>query len=113
MRNLRVDHVGSLLRPQVLKDAFRRFSLNELSEQELRAAQDAAIHEVVKRQLALGLPVVTDGEYRRLNWQVSFSAVRGWDMWATSWENFRRNPEKRAPGEKPLTKGEDAARSFP
>src|SRR2546421_1382276 len=109
---MRADHVGSLLRPQALKDAFRRFALGELSANDLRAAQDAAIRKVIERQQALGLPLLTDGEYRRLNWQVSFSEVEGWDMWATSWENFRRNPENRAAGEKPLTKGEDAVLSF-
>jgi 5-methyltetrahydropteroyltriglutamate--homocysteine methyltransferase len=108
----RVDHVGSLLRPEPLKEAFRRFALRQCSVEALRQAQDAAIREVVRRQEALGLPVVTDGEFRRLNWQVSFSEVAGWDMWATSWENFRRLPENRAPGEKPLSKGEDAVLSF-
>lgn len=109
---MRVDHVGSLLRPQPLKDAFRRFAASEIFMKDLRAAEDAAIREVVRRQEAIELPVVTDGEYRRLNWQVSFSQVEGWDMWRTSWDNFRRNPDNRAPGEKPLTKGEDAVVSF-
>jgi 5-methyltetrahydropteroyltriglutamate--homocysteine methyltransferase len=109
---MRVDHVGSLLRPAFLKDAFRRFAQRELSQEELRAAENRAIREVVQRQESIGLPVLTDGEYRRLNWQVSFSEVEGWDMWRTSWDNFRRNPENRAPGEAPLTRGEDAVLSF-
>ena len=78
----------------------------------LRQAQDDAIRAVVATQQAHGLPVVTDGEYRRLNWQVSFSEVEGWDLWSGSWENFRRNPENRAEHEKPLTKGDDAVVSF-
>jgi 5-methyltetrahydropteroyltriglutamate--homocysteine methyltransferase len=109
---MRADHVGSLLRPAYLKDAFRRFAQREMPEAELRATEARAIREVVRRQESIGLPVVTDGEYRRLNWQVSFSEVEGWDMWRTSWDNFRRNPENRAPGETPLTKGEDAVLSF-
>lgn len=109
---IRVDHVGSLLRPEALKETFRRFAVDQISMQDLRAAQDTAIREVVGKQESHGLPVVTDGEYRRLNWQVSFSEVEGWDMWGTSWNNFRRNPENRAPGETPLTKGEDAVLSF-
>jgi len=109
---MRVDHVGSLLRPAYLKDAFRRFAQRELSQDELRAAENRAIREVVQRQESLGLPVITDGEYRRLNWQVSFSEVEGWDLWRTSWDNFRRHPENRSPGETPLTKGEDAVLSF-
>ena len=112
MKAMRVDHVGSLLRPEYLKDAFRRHAQGALSRQALRETQDRAIREVLERQETIGLPVVTDGEYRRLNWQVSFSEVEGWDMWSTSWDNFRRNPENRAPGETPLTKGEDAVLSF-
>jgi 5-methyltetrahydropteroyltriglutamate--homocysteine methyltransferase len=108
----RVDHVGSLLRPTYLKDAFQRFARQELSREDLGAVQSRAIAEVVRRQESIGLPVITDGEYRRLNWQVSFSEVEGWDMWRTSWGNFRRNPENRAPGETPLTRGEDAVLSF-
>jgi len=108
----RVDHVGSLLRPAYLKDAFQRFARRELSQEDLITVQDRAIADVVHRQESLGLPVITDGEYRRLNWQVSFSEVEGWDMWRTSWDNFRRNPENRAPGETPLTRGEDAVLSF-
>jgi len=112
MEAMRVNHVGSLLRPAYLKDAFGRFARRELSGDELRGAQDRAVREVVQRQESIGLPVLTDGEYRRLNWQVSFSEVEGWDMWRTSWDNFRRNPENRAPGETPLTRGEDAVLSF-
>ena len=109
---MRVDHVGSLLRPEPLKEAFRRCAAGELSQEGLKQIQDGAIRQVVQRQEALGLPVITDGEYRRLNWQVSFSEVEGWDMWRTSWDVFRRSPENRAPGETPLTKGEDAVLSF-
>jgi len=108
----RTDHVGSLLRPEALKDAFRRFALQEISSDDLRAAQDAAIRKVVARQEAVGLPVVTDGEYRRLNWQVSFSEVEGWDLWGGSWRNFLANPENRAAHERPLTRGDDAVVSF-
>ena len=112
MQATRVDHVGSLLRPAYLKEAFQRFARQELSKEDFGAVQDRAIVEVVARQESIGLPVITDGEYRRLNWQVSFSEVEGWDMWRTSWDNFRRNPENRAPGETPLTRGEDAVLSF-
>ena len=112
MTPIRVDHVGSLLRPESLKTAFMRHATGQMTREELRAAQDAAIGEIVMKQEAHGLPVVTDGEYRRLNWQVSFSEVAGWDMWNTSWMNFRRNPENRAPGEQPLRKGEDAVLSY-
>lgn len=112
LARMRVDHVGSLLRPEALKAAFRRHAHGEATADELRRAQDAAIREVVARQEAHGLPVVTDGEYRRLNWQVSFSEVEGWELWTRSWEALRRYPDNRRPGERPLSRGEDAVVTF-
>jgi 5-methyltetrahydropteroyltriglutamate--homocysteine methyltransferase len=108
----RVDHVGSLLRPQALKDAFRSHADGRTAADALRAAQDAAIRAVIAAQELHGLPAVTDGEFRRLNWQVSFSEVEGWDLWGGSWRNFLQHPENRAPGERPLHKGADAVVSF-
>src|SRR5260221_8088969 len=109
---MRVDHVGSLLRPESLKQAFREHALGKLGASALRAAQDEAIRAVVARQEALGLPVVTDGEYRRLNWQVSFSDVAGWDLWSGSWERLLANPGDKAAHGKAFQKGEDAVLSF-
>jgi 5-methyltetrahydropteroyltriglutamate--homocysteine methyltransferase len=108
----RVDHVGSLLRPEGLKAAFRSHAEGRTAPDALRAAQDAAIREVILKQEQHGLPAVTDGEFRRLNWQVSFSAIEGWDLWGGSWRNFLRYPGNRAPAERPLQKGEDAVVSF-
>jgi 5-methyltetrahydropteroyltriglutamate--homocysteine methyltransferase len=112
MQPSRVDHVGSLLRPAALKEAFLRHGAGEMDAATLRAAQDDAVRAVIAAQERHGLPVVTDGEFRRLNWQVSFSEVAGWDLWAGSWRNFLRNPENRGPNELPLSKGEDAVVSF-
>ena len=89
-----------------------RHAGGQLSREDLSAAQDAAIREIVAKQEAHGLPVVTDGEYRRLNWQVSFSEVAGWDMWNTSWLNFKQNPGNISLTETPFHKGEDAVLSF-
>jgi 5-methyltetrahydropteroyltriglutamate--homocysteine methyltransferase len=112
LAGLRVDHVGSLLRPEWLKQAFRDRAAGRASADELRQAQDRAVREVVARQEAIGLPVVTDGEYRRLNWQVSFSVVEGWDLEAASWEAIRRFPDDLRPGEQPGRRGEDAVVAF-
>ncbi len=109
---LRVDHIGSFLRPKSLKQAFRNFALGRLSKAELEHAQNEAIKTVIARQQTAGLPVVSDGEYRRLNWQVSFSEVSGWDLWAGSWEGFLASSDLLLPGETPLSKGEDAVVSF-
>lgn len=112
LRFSHTDHVGSLLRPAALIDAFLRRGRGETGDAELHRAEDEAIRGVVAKQETHGLPIVTDGEYRRLNWQVSFSEVAGWDLWETSWKGFLKNPGNIAPHEKPLTKGEDAVVSF-
>jgi len=63
----RADHIGSLLRPKKLREAFRA-----LSGKELRAVQDECIREVVKLQKDCGLQVVTDGEFRRISYWEKF-----------------------------------------
>jgi len=57
----RADHVGSLLRPPEL-----------LKNKRDREIQDRAIRAVVKRQEAIGLEGVTDGEFRRDWWHLDF-----------------------------------------
>ncbi len=110
--HLRVDHIGSLLRPEALKTAFRDNAVGKLADGDLVRAQDEAIRAVVAKQEAHGLPVVTDGEYRRLNWQVSFSEVEGWDLSAVSRRAFLGSPDNRMPGEQALTRGEDAVLTY-
>jgi 5-methyltetrahydropteroyltriglutamate--homocysteine methyltransferase len=69
---IRVDQVGSLLRPKKLKDVYARHGRGAVSDGNLREAQDEAIHALIVQQEAHHLPVLTDGEYRRLNFQDSF-----------------------------------------
>jgi 5-methyltetrahydropteroyltriglutamate--homocysteine methyltransferase len=61
----RADHVGSLLRPQALRQAFRRHAAGEIGNDEFATLQDQCIREVVALQEEVGLQVVTDGEFRR------------------------------------------------
>ncbi len=68
----RADHVGSLLRPKALLEARAKFAIGEIARETLRAAEDAAIREVVRLQEEAGLPVVTDGEFRRAVWWGDF-----------------------------------------
>jgi 5-methyltetrahydropteroyltriglutamate--homocysteine methyltransferase len=68
----RADHVGSLLRPPALHAARARFAAGEITREQLRAAEDDAIGEAVRMQEEVGLPVVTDGEFRRAVWWSDF-----------------------------------------
>jgi 5-methyltetrahydropteroyltriglutamate--homocysteine methyltransferase len=75
LRRLRVDQIGSLAAPASLQLLFDRNTAGEVSDDELRAAQDDAIRDVIRKQEAVGLPIVTDGEFRRRNFQDSFGAA--------------------------------------
>lgn len=61
----RADHVGSLLRPSALRQAFRRHHIGEMGDAEFDRLQDQCIRDVVALQTEVGLQVVTDGEFRR------------------------------------------------
>lgn len=74
LERLRADQIGSLLRPQRLKDAYAKRDRGEIDEGALREAQDRAVREVVRAQERIGFPLLTDGEFRRLNFQDSFAA---------------------------------------
>jgi 5-methyltetrahydropteroyltriglutamate--homocysteine methyltransferase len=63
----RADHVGSLLRPKKLREAFR-----SLEDEALREAQDDAVRDVVRLQRDCGLQVITDGEFRRISYWEKF-----------------------------------------
>jgi len=70
----RADHVGSLLRPAALHELREQVRRNETSFAKLKEAEDRAIREAVKLQEDLGLPAITDGEFRRDFWHVDFLA---------------------------------------
>lgn len=81
LKTIRVDQVGSLCSPARLQEIFARYKQGRVPEQELERAKDDAIRDVVAKQTALKLPVVTDGELRRRNFQESFgSSVAGFDV---------------------------------
>jgi 5-methyltetrahydropteroyltriglutamate--homocysteine methyltransferase len=68
----RADHVGSLLRPAALKEARARRERGEIDAQELRAIEDREIEKVIRKQEAVGLRSITDGEFRRAFWNYDF-----------------------------------------
>jgi methionine synthase II (cobalamin-independent) len=103
LAKIRNDVVGSLLRPAELKQARQRFDDGQLSREDLRQVEDREIRSAVRLQEELGLAVVTDGEYRRLNFQDSFGeSVAGYDAGRASLRFY----EQRVEGSNPLQRWE-------
>jgi 5-methyltetrahydropteroyltriglutamate--homocysteine methyltransferase len=71
----RVEHVGSLLRPQFLRDARDAYARGELASAEFKAVEDRAVRDVVAMQEDLALQVVGDGEMRRESFQSELTAA--------------------------------------
>lgn len=99
----RADHVGSLLRPKALLDLRERWRQGEASAADLRAAEDAAVREVVALQESVGLQGVTDGEFRRDWWHLDFLAgFDGIELWretdAPSFASGERPPVTKVVG---------------
>lgn len=86
----RADHVGSLLRPQALKDA-RDLLLGEQTAADnlgphfnldLADIEDRHVRDVVAMQERVGLRLATDGEFRRRSW---------WLELIMTWDGFTAN----------------------
>ena len=109
---LRVDQVGSLLRPASLIESFLSCAKGEITRSALDALVEQAIRDVVAKQQAIGFPIVTDGEFGRINWHVSFSQIEGWALDEASWRSFLANPAMRHEHEQANTLGADAVQSY-
>jgi 5-methyltetrahydropteroyltriglutamate--homocysteine methyltransferase len=68
----RADHVGSILRSAAIKDARAKREKGEFTEAELKAIEDSAIEDIIRKQEDIGLQLTTDGEYRRSWWHLDF-----------------------------------------
>jgi 5-methyltetrahydropteroyltriglutamate--homocysteine methyltransferase len=74
----RADHVGSLIRPQELREARQAHLVGKLPAPDLRVIEDRLIREVVAMQERFGLQAVTDGEFRRTSFrEVLFESIDG------------------------------------
>ncbi|RIP35993.1 5-methyltetrahydropteroyltriglutamate--homocysteine S-methyltransferase [Staphylococcus gallinarum] len=71
-RPFRADHVGSLLRPQRLKDARADYQNNVIDAAALKQIEDEEIEHIIEKQLEVGLHSITDGEFRRSWWHFDF-----------------------------------------
>ena len=68
----RADVVGSYLRPDYLTEARAKFARGEINQQALTEIENKAITDLVHKQKAAGLHVITDGEFRRSWWHLDF-----------------------------------------
>ncbi len=82
------DNLGSFLRPQYLLDAHAR----KAPPEELRALEDRAIVDVLRMQEEAGMPIATDGEFRReLFFSTVVAVANGYDPYG--YERFHRDEE--------------------
>ena len=66
------DVVGSYLRPDYLTEARAKFARGEINQEALTEIENKAITDLVHKQKAAGLHVITDGEFRRSWWHLDF-----------------------------------------
>ena len=90
----RCDIVGSFLRPDVLKQARADFNAGVIDAAQLKTVEDVAIRDLVAKQKAAGLKVVTDGEFRRSYWHLDFMWDLGGIERRTSREGYRFHDEE-------------------
>ncbi|MGD9924403.1 MAG: 5-methyltetrahydropteroyltriglutamate--homocysteine S-methyltransferase [Pseudorhodoplanes sp.] len=77
----RADHIGSLLRPVALRQAFKQHATGQLDDVAFERLQDDCIRSVVRLQESAGLEVVTDGEFRRGSfWGRFVEGIEGFDI---------------------------------
>jgi len=107
LASMRVDQVGSLLRPEKLKQAFAEYGSGKIAEKELREIQDNAIRDVVTKQVAHNLPIVVDGEFRRTSFMESFAVVAGVEEWQTGVKTYHETLARKDTGESVSHKGQD------
>jgi 5-methyltetrahydropteroyltriglutamate--homocysteine methyltransferase len=82
MATHRSEVIGSLLRPEYLKEARKRLEAGEVSAAEFKSIEDRAVDEAVDLQLDAGLDVISDGEMRRYAFYGHFiDAVEGFDKY--------------------------------
>lgn len=75
------DHVGSLLRPAELRQAFRERTQGTISAERFTEIQDKAIRDAIALQEDIGLQSVTDGEFRRSSYWSHFAeGIGGLDV---------------------------------
>ena len=95
MSTNRSDVIGSLLRPEYLKEARKKRASGELSHAEFKKIEDRAVDEAIALQLESGLDVISDGEMRRYAFFGHLiDAIEGYDKfggWAIPFHDDQGN----------------------
>ena len=86
------DIVGSFLRPAELKEAREAFNKGNITREELTAVEDRLITDLIQKQKAAGLPVITDGEFRRAYWHLDFMSRNSARFPRPYWQNYGNKP---------------------
>jgi 5-methyltetrahydropteroyltriglutamate--homocysteine methyltransferase len=93
----RADHVGSLLRPQALKEARAKHAEGKLAAEQLNEVEDREIEKAVRKQEEIGLKLATDGEFRRSWWHFDFfrglKGVSFFEMESIQFHGVQTKPE--------------------
>lgn len=66
------DIVGSFLRPERIKEARADYATGKITSEQLKKIEDEEIEILIHKQKNAGLPVITDGEFRRSYWHLDF-----------------------------------------
>lgn len=88
LATLRVDCVGSFLRPEYLKQAYKDRATGAITADSLSEITDNAVRELITTEQRHALPIITDGEFRRFTFMESFADVVGMDRWRARWTDI-------------------------
>ena len=110
----RYDIVGSFLRPAALMKTREAYAAGNAGAEELRAAEDAAIRDLVAKEKEVGLRAVTDGEFRRRYWHLDFLAALGGveEVGASHWSVAFKGAQPKAATVKIVDKVDFGAHPF-
>lgn len=115
LATLRVDCVGSFLRPERLKQAYADRAAGKITDETLTEIMDDSVAELIAMEQRHELPILTDGEYRRYTFMESFAEVAGMDQWRARWNHVigsmrkeRAEPTVQTQGVNPLLLKQEA-----
>jgi len=99
----RSDTVGSLLRPDYLKEARQQLTAGQLTPAEFKALEDKSVDEAIALQEGAGLDVITDGEMRRFGFMGQFfEALKGFGSHSGWFTHFKDDSGSTMDYERPV-----------